>query len=125
MPAVKSVDQYIRAASVESQAILREVRAAVRKAAPDADESITYGIPFYSYKGEVGIAGRLCYFAIRRASLGLFLRPKDLDPHAKQIAKYRNTKSSLRFPLDAPIPIALIQKLVRDADRRHRSGMNN
>jgi uncharacterized protein YdhG (YjbR/CyaY superfamily) len=122
MPAAKSVDQYIRAAPVETQTVLRKVRRAIQEAAPDADESISYGMPFYSYKGEVGIERRLCYFGLQRASLGLFLRPKDLEPHAEQIAKYKSTKSALRFPLDEPIPIPLIKKLVRDANRRHRAG---
>jgi uncharacterized protein YdhG (YjbR/CyaY superfamily) len=122
MPAAKSVDQYIREAPVETQSALRRVRAAIREAATDADESISYGIPFYSYHGEVGVENRLCYFGLQKTSLRLFLRPKDLDPHAKQLAKYRTTKSALRFPLDAPIPMALIQKLVRDAAERHRAG---
>jgi len=79
-------------------------------------------MPFYSYKGEVGIERRLCYFGLQRASIGLFLRPKDLEPHAEEIAKYKSTKSALRFPLDEPIPIPVIKRLVRDADRRHRAG---
>jgi uncharacterized protein YdhG (YjbR/CyaY superfamily) len=122
MPVATSVEQYIRSAPVETQAVLRKVRAAIQEAAPDADESISYGVPFYSYPGEVGIERRLCYFGLQRASLGLFLRPKDLEPHTKQIAKYKSTKSALHFPLDQPIPIALIKKLVRNANRRHRAG---
>jgi uncharacterized protein YdhG (YjbR/CyaY superfamily) len=117
----KNVDQYIRAAPAEARSVLRQVRHAIREAAPDADESISYGIPFYSYPGEVGIERRLCYFALRGAGIGLFLRPKDLDPHVRQIAKYRSAKSALRFPLDRPIPLRLIAKLVKAADRRHRA----
>jgi uncharacterized protein YdhG (YjbR/CyaY superfamily) len=133
MPAASSVDQYIRAAPVERRALLRKVRAAIRAAAPAAEERISYGMPHYSYKGEsygmphysykgeAGIEGRLCYFGLQRASLQLYLRPKDLEPHAELIAPYQSTKSTLRFPLDRPVPIPLIQKLVRDADRRHRA----
>jgi uncharacterized protein YdhG (YjbR/CyaY superfamily) len=120
MPATKSVDAYIHAAPVETRATLIKVRAAILAAAPDAEESISYGMPSYSYKGEVGIARRLCYFGYKRANLALYLRPKDLDPHANQIAKFRTTKSALHFPLDQPVPIPLIKKLVRDANRRHR-----
>jgi len=122
MRAAKNVDQYILSAPVETRIVLRKVREAVREAAPDADESISYGLPFYSYKGEVGIEGRLCYFGIQRAGLGFYLRPKDLDPHAKLIAKYASTKSALLFPLDKPIPLPLIKRLVRDAVRRHLAG---
>jgi uncharacterized protein YdhG (YjbR/CyaY superfamily) len=120
--AAASVDRYIRAAPADARPALRKVRAAVREAAPDAEESISYGMPFYSYQGEVGVERRLCYFGIQRSYLRLFLRPKDLDPHAKKLVKFRTTKSALRFPLDQPLPLRLIQTIVRDADRRHRAG---
>ena len=122
MTAAKSVDQYIRAAPVATQAVLRKVRAAILEAAPGADESISYGMPFYSYKGEVGIERRLCYFGLQREDLALYLRPKDLEPHAERIAEYRSTKSTLRFPLDRPVPVPLLKQLVRDAVRKHRAG---
>jgi uncharacterized protein YdhG (YjbR/CyaY superfamily) len=121
MAAAKSVDQYIRAAPVAAQAVLREVRAAILEAAPDADESISYGMPFYSYKGEVGVERRLCYFGLQRAYVALYLRPKDLEPHAERIAQYRSTKSTLRFPLDRPVPAPLLKQLVRDTVRQHRA----
>lgn len=121
VPAAKSVDEYIRAAPVETQVLLNRVRGAIRQAAPDADESISYGMPFYSYKGEGGVERRLCYFRLQRGSLGLFFRPRDLKPYAERIAKYASTNSALRFPLDQPIPIPLIKRLVRDAVRRHRA----
>ena len=122
MPAAGSVDQYIRAAPVGARAALRKVRAAIRKAAPGADESISYGMPFYGYPGEAGIDRRLCYFGLQRTSLRLYFRPRDLEPHTERIAEYRTSGSALRFPLDRPIPIPLIQRLVRDAVRRHRVG---
>jgi uncharacterized protein YdhG (YjbR/CyaY superfamily) len=118
----KTVDQYIRAAPRDAQSVLKKVRAAIREVAPDAEESISYGLPFYSYRREVGIERRLCYFGLKGTNLGVYLRPKDLDPHTDEIAKFRSTKSALRFPLNQPIPINLIKKLVRDADRRHRAG---
>ena len=76
MPAAKSVDEYIRAAPPETQTVLRKVRAAIREAAPDADEGISYGMPLYSYKGEVGIERRLCYFGLQRSGIRLFFRPR-------------------------------------------------
>ncbi len=121
MPVLKSVDEYIRAAPAGTRSLLRKVRAAIRRAAPGADESISYGLPFYSYKGEAGIERRLCYFGLQRASLGVYFRPRDLDPHARAVAKYRGSKSALRFALDQPVPIPLIEKLVRNAARRHRA----
>jgi uncharacterized protein YdhG (YjbR/CyaY superfamily) len=121
MPVAKSVDDYIRSASVEARSVLRKVRSAVREAAPDAEESISYGMPFYSYRGEVGVERRLCYFGLRGSRVGFYLRPKDLEPYSEETAKYQGTKSALLFPLDQPIPITLIKKLVRDAAKRHRA----
>jgi uncharacterized protein YdhG (YjbR/CyaY superfamily) len=120
--AVKSVEQYIRAAPAETRPILRRLRAAIQAAAPEAVESISYGMPFYSYPGEGGIERRLCYFGLKRAKLGLYLRPKDLDFFAEKIAKFRTSKSALHFPLDQPLPTALVQTLVRGAARRHAAG---
>ena len=120
MAAPRSVDQYIRAAPVETQAVLKKVRSIIQVAAPDAEESISYGMPFYSYRGEVGVERRLCYFGLHQGSVALFLRPKDLDPHADHIAEFRTSKSGLRFPLDQPIPHVLITKVLRDAVGRHR-----
>lgn len=119
MTPVKSVTAYIRAAPVPARSVLKRVRAAILDAAPDVEEGISYGMPFYSYAGEVGVERRLCYFGLQRASIGLFFRPKDLEPHAELVAKYQSTKSALRFPLDQPIPTQLITRLVRDAHRRH------
>jgi uncharacterized protein YdhG (YjbR/CyaY superfamily) len=69
MKAWKNVDEYITAAPKEVQPKLREVRAAIREAAPEAVESISYGMPFYSFKGESGFKARLCYFGLlKRAS---------------------------------------------------------
>jgi uncharacterized protein YdhG (YjbR/CyaY superfamily) len=122
MAAPKSVDQFIRAAPPEEQPILRKVRSAIRAAAPDAEESISYGLPFYSYEGEVGIERRLCYFRVQQSSLRVYLRPKDLAAYEDEISKFRTSKSALRFALDKPIPLALIKKLVRHAVREHRVG---
>jgi uncharacterized protein YdhG (YjbR/CyaY superfamily) len=119
MPPVRDVDEYVRTAPVGSRTVLGNVRAAILEAAPGAVESISYGIPFYSYPGETGVGARLCYFRVQRAALALYLRPKDLEPHAAEIDEYRSSKSGLRFRLDEPVPLPLIRKLVRDARRRH------
>src|SRR5208337_1134285 len=65
----KSVDEYISAAPKEVRARLREVRAAIRQAAPTARESISYRIPYYDYKG------RLAWFGLQKAHIGLYVRP--------------------------------------------------
>jgi uncharacterized protein YdhG (YjbR/CyaY superfamily) len=98
------------------------VRAAIRDVAPDAIESISYGIPFCSYKGEKGINGRLCYSGLLKASIGLYLRPPVIEEHMNELVGFKTTKSALQLPLDRQIPVSLVKKLVRDAMRRHDAG---
>jgi uncharacterized protein YdhG (YjbR/CyaY superfamily) len=113
MKAAKDVDSYIAAAPKEAQAKLRDVRAAIRDAAPDAAESISYGLPFYSYKGEHGIKGRLCYFGLLKGDIGFYLRPPVIEENMDKLSEYASTKSALHFPLGSPMPIRLIKKLVK------------
>src|SRR5438132_7598118 len=111
MKAWKSVDEYIAAARKEVQPKLREIRTAIKEVAPDAVESISYGMPFYSYKEEQGFKGRLCYFGLLKTSIGLYLRPLVIAEHTDELTEYQTTKSDLQFPLDKPIPAALSKKL--------------
>ena len=122
MKAWKSVDEYIAAAPREVQPKLRGVRAAVREVAPDAVESISYGMPFYSFKGESGIKGRLVYFAQVKSGIALYLRPPIIEEHMDELEGYKTTKSALQLPLAKPIPISLIKKLVRDGTKMHEAG---
>jgi uncharacterized protein YdhG (YjbR/CyaY superfamily) len=125
MKSSKNVDEYVAAAPKEVQPKLKQLRAAIREVAPDAVESISYGMPFYSYKGEQGFKGRLCYFGLVRAGIGFYLRPPVIDEHLSELVRYRSTKSALQFPLDEPIPVALVKKLVKDAMRRHKTEEQN
>jgi len=69
-PEPKTVDAYIAAAPKETQPKLRKIRTAIREVAPDAAESISYGMPFYNYKG------RLVWFGLQKTHIGLYLRPQ-------------------------------------------------
>jgi len=118
--AAKDVDSYIAAAPKRAQPRLKEIRDAIRQVAPDAVESISYGMPFYSFRGDVGIEARLCYFGLQKDGIGFYMRPHVIEERRNEVAEYRTTKSALRFPLDGPIPVSLIKNLVRDAIRSHR-----
>ena len=102
--------------------MLREIRAAIREAAPDAVESISYGMPFYSFKGESGFQARLCYFGFLKKRVVFYTRPLVLEDHKDEVGSYMTAKSALQFPLDGPIPTRLIKKLVRTGIRKHRAG---
>ncbi len=118
----KSVDEYVAAAPKEVQPKLREIRAAIRDVAPDAGESISYGMAFYNYKGESGFKGRFCYFGLQKAHIGLYIPPPIMEEHKAELTAYKTTKSALQLPLDKPIPISLIKKLVRERMKRHKAG---
>ncbi len=103
----RSVDDYISAAPKEAQDKLREIRAAIVEAAPTARESISYRMPYYSYKG------RLAWFGLFANHVGLYLRPPLIEEHKKDLKGYVTTKSAVHLPLDREMPIVLIKKLVR------------
>ena len=121
MGQAEDVDAYIESAPKEVQSRLREVRSAIKEAAPDASESISYGMPFYSFKGESGFEARLCYFGILKSKkkIVFYTRPTFLEEHTDEAKPFMTTKSALQFSLDRPIQIRLIKKIVRNGVRKH------
>ncbi len=105
----QSVEDYIALAPKETQTKLRRFRAIIKDVAPMASESVSYQMPFYSYKGQ------LAWFALapRRSYIGLYLRPPVIEDHRDELKGYVTTKSAIHFPLDTEIPTALVKKLVR------------
>jgi uncharacterized protein YdhG (YjbR/CyaY superfamily) len=108
MKKVKSVGAYITAAPPAARGKLRQIRAAIKKAAPQALEKISYGMPYYHYKG------RLAYFASARTHLGLYIPPPILQNYKRELKAYStSTSATVRFPLDKKLPLTLIGKLVK------------
>src|SRR5579862_5535424 len=122
MNPAKDVEAYISAAPADARPKLRELRTTIREAAPDAVESISYGMPFYSFKGESGFNARLCYFGVINGNIAFYMRPHVLEEHADEVKDLKSTKSALHIPLDGPIPVSLVKKLVRTAMKRHKAG---
>jgi uncharacterized protein YdhG (YjbR/CyaY superfamily) len=102
-----NVDEYIATFPPAVRAILRKVRRAVRAAAPDAREVISYRMPALKQRGI------LVYFAAFKAHIGLFPPIKGDAKLEKAAAPYAGPKGNLRFPLDEPIPYGLIERLTR------------
>lgn len=102
-----TVDEYIARQPPKVRAILRKLRGIVRRAAPGARESISYRIPTYS------LNGRLIYFAAFRNHIGLYPPVRGNAAIERAVAAYANEKGNLRFPLDRPMPYALIERIVR------------
>jgi uncharacterized protein YdhG (YjbR/CyaY superfamily) len=107
MKPLASVDEYIAAAPREARAKLRELRSAIKAAAPGAEECISYGIPYYKYQG------RLAYFGLWKSHIGLYALVPPVAERPAQLARYLVSKGTIRIPLNEKLPIALIKKLVK------------
>jgi len=103
----QNIDDYIAAFPPEVQAILERIRSTIRKAAPDAQEIISYRMPAFTQNGI------LVYFAAFKKHIGLY-PPVSGDANLeKAIAPYAGEKGNLKFPLDQPIPYDLIERIVK------------
>ena len=107
MNPVKSVNEYIANAPKEVQGRLTQVREAIKAVAPGAEEKISYGMPYFGYKG------RLVYFAYAKKHIGLYIPPPIIEEHKNELREYVTAKSTVQFPLGKTLPIPLIKKLVK------------
>lgn len=102
-----STAAYIASFPKEVQAKLEQVRATIKKAAPEAEETISYGMPAFKLNGP------LVYFAAFKGHIGFYALPSGNEAFQKELAKYKMGKGSIQFPLDEPMPLALITKIVQ------------
>ena len=101
------IDAYIADFPPEVQRILRKIRATIRKAAPDAEEVISYRMPAFKLKGI------LVYFAAFKNHIGMYPPVSGYPGLQRALAPYAGPKGNLRFPLDEPIPYKLIQRIIQ------------
>jgi len=102
-----NIDEYIAGFPKDIQKMLEEVRATIKKAAPKAEEAIKYAIPTFT------LNGNLVHFAAFKNHIGLYPTPSGIEAFKKDLAKYEGTKGSIHFPLDQPLPLPLITKIVK------------
>jgi uncharacterized protein YdhG (YjbR/CyaY superfamily) len=105
--APKNIDEYIAGFPKDMQEILEKIRMTIRKAAPDAEETIKYQIPTFTLKGN------LVHFAAYKKHIGFYPAPTGTEKFKKELSVYQGAKGSVRFPLDKPIPFDLISKIVK------------
>lgn len=106
MASPKSIDEYIAVFPKDVQKILEELRAAIKKAAPKAEETINYQIPTFT------LHGNLVHFAAFKTHIGFYPTPTGIEKFKKELSAYESAKGSVKFPLDHPIPYGLIKKIV-------------
>jgi uncharacterized protein YdhG (YjbR/CyaY superfamily) len=102
-----SINEYIATFPVQTRKLLRQMRATIKKAAPKAEEVISYGMPAFKFHG------LLVWFAAYTRHIGFYPRVSAIQAFKKEIAKYKNAKGSVQFPLHKPLPLALIKKMVQ------------
>lgn len=104
---IETVDAYIATFPKPVQKILESLRKAIRKAAPDAEECISYKMPTYKQNGN------LVHFAGYEHHIGFYPTPDAINAFANEIAGYKNAKGSVQFPLRDPMPLDLISRMTK------------
>jgi uncharacterized protein YdhG (YjbR/CyaY superfamily) len=103
-----STDAYIASFPKETQQLLNQVRTAIKEAAPKAEELISYSMPAYKLNGRP-----LVYFAGYEHHIGFYPTPAAIESFRKELSAYKSAKGSVQFPLDKPMPVTLIKKMVK------------
>jgi uncharacterized protein YdhG (YjbR/CyaY superfamily) len=102
-----SIDEYIATFPEEIQAILQAVRATIRAAAPGAVELISYQMPAFA------LHGNLVYFAVGKNYIGLYPTSSGIAAFKDELSKYEGSKGAVRFPINQPMPMDLIRRIVQ------------
>ena len=102
-----SIDEYISGFPEEIQILLEQVRATIKQAAPEAEEAIKYAMPTFV------LNGNLVHFAAFKNHIGFYPVPSGIEAFKKELSVYKGAKGSVQFPLDQPMPLELISKIVK------------
>ena len=116
MKKFKSIDEYIKSHPKDIQAILEKIRETIKHTAPEATETISYGMPAFKVDGKV-----LVYFAAFKHHIGFYALPSGNIAFQKELEKYKTGKGSIQFSLAGPMPYDLIKKIVLFRDKEIKS----
>ena len=106
-PRPVTVNEYIEAAPLEARKKLRALRDCIRRAAPGAVEGLKWGMPAFSYQRI------LVTYAAHKQHIGLYPTPSAVRAFAKELSKFATASGSIQFPLEKPLPLPLIRKIVK------------
>ena len=104
----KDINEYIAGFPESVRGILEALRATIKEAAPGAEETISYAIPAFKLKGRM-----LVYFAGFKNHIGLYPAPRGNEAFKKELSGYKGGKGTVQFPLNEPIPLSLVAKIVK------------
>ncbi len=102
-----NVDEYISGFPKDTQTTLEQIRRIIKKAAPGAEELISYGMPAFK------LNGMLIYYAAYSNHIGFYPTPSGIKAFKKKLSIYKGAKGSVQFPLDKPMPLGLITDIVK------------
>ena len=103
----KDIDDYVGRFPKEVQQLLEKMRFTIKKAAPRAEETISYGIPAFT------LNGRLVWFAAFKKHIGFYPGSSAVIAFKKELSAYKGAKGSVQFPFDEPLPLALVSRIVK------------
>lgn len=103
----KNIDEYIALQTPERQTLLEQMRQTIKKVAPEAEEVISYNMPAFKYHGI------LVYFAAYKNHIGFYATPTGHSEFKEELSVYKQGKGSVQFPLNQPLPLDLISKIVK------------
>jgi uncharacterized protein YdhG (YjbR/CyaY superfamily) len=101
-----TIDEYIAHFPPDIQEILQKLRATIRAAAPEAEEAISYQMPTFKLKGN------LVHFAAYKNHIGFYPAPRGIEAFAQELSVYKGSKGTVQFPIDQPLTLDLISKIV-------------
>lgn len=102
-----NIDQYIAAFPENIRGLLEQMRATIKKAAPEAEEAMKYGIPTFI------LNGNLVHFGGFKHHIGFYPAPSGIEAFQQELSVYKGAKGSIQFPIDQPLPLELITRIVQ------------
>jgi uncharacterized protein YdhG (YjbR/CyaY superfamily) len=102
-----TIDEYIRIFPSDVQSTLEQLREIIHEIAPKAEETIKYGIPTFTLKGN------LVHFGAYESHIGFYPTPSAIEAFEEELSPYEHSKGTIRFPIDKPVPFDLVRRMVR------------
>ena len=106
MAAYTTIDEYIDTFQEDVRKILNQLRQTIHEAAPEAEETINYQMPTFI------LHGNLVHFAAFKNHIGFYPTPRGIEAFKKELTPYKGAKGSVQFPIDQPLPLPLIRRIV-------------
>jgi uncharacterized protein YdhG (YjbR/CyaY superfamily) len=106
-PETAAIDTYIKRFPEPTAKLLKQIRSTIQKAAPEATEKISYGIPTFYYNGN------LVHFAAFKNHIGFFPTPSAIEAFQEELEPYKTSKGTVQFPMTDPLPLKLIERMVK------------